>query len=109
MRYRRPSRSRRVAKWVGLGDAWKLLQLVGGMVGILGLVFGLFAFLSGYPSNRSDALVTVAIVILTGAGIMAIGKLGAWDRTRIRRPSRFRRVAKWVGLGLCVVIVGGAA
>ena len=23
-----------------------------------------------------------------------------------RRPSRFRRVAKWVGLGVCVVIVG---
>ena len=28
------------------------------------------------------------------------------DRMRYRRPSRFRRVAKWVGLGVCVLFVG---
>ncbi len=27
------------------------------------------------------------------------------DRMRYRRPSRLRRVAKWVGLGMCVVIL----
>ena len=39
-------------------------------------------------------------------GVRDAGAEARDDRMRYRRPSRLRRIAKWIGLGVCVVMVG---